>query len=113
MNDPCRLLASEKELNQEIKNKERLFVMFYASWCPYSQAFLPHFIDSAKENELCHMRILVDDQADLVDKYNIEVFPSVIFFCNGRVAARLDGIPHQGLTAAQLKKFIHSCNEKK
>jgi thiol-disulfide isomerase/thioredoxin len=105
----CELIGSARELKKAIKEKESVFVLFYASWCPFSQAFLPDFLTSSDNNATCHIRILVDDKDDLVEDYSIEVYPTVLYFEKGNLVKRLDGLPHEGLTQAQLKDFIEQC----
>ena len=105
----CELINSASELEKKIKEKGNVFVLFYASWCPFSRAFLPDFLTSAYNNTACHVRILIDNQDDLVEKYSIDVYPTVLYFEKGKPVKRLDGIPHEGLTQAQLKEFIERC----
>jgi thiol-disulfide isomerase/thioredoxin len=108
----CELINSAQELENKIKETGDLFVLFYASWCPFSQAFLPDYLKSAYNHTACHLRILVDDKDDLVEKYAIEVYPTVLYFEQGELVKRLDGIPHEGLDETQLKEFIENCRAK-
>ena len=110
--EKCELLGSEKELEKRIKEKGKLFVLFYASWCPFSQKFLPEFIDSAGKRAECHVRIIIDDKDDLVDKYDIEFYPTILYFENGKLKKRLDAESHVGLNKEQLKDFIKVCVSK-
>jgi thiol-disulfide isomerase/thioredoxin len=105
----CELIDSAKGLEKAIKEKDSVFVLFYASWCPFSQEFLPEFLNSAYNNTTCHIRILVDDKDDLVEKYSIDVYPTVLYFEKGKLVKRLDGIPHEGLDKTKLKEFISNC----
>jgi hypothetical protein len=50
-----------------------------------------------------------DNQEILADIYAIEVIPTVIFFENGKVSQRLDGILGFGLTEKQLTEFMLRC----
>jgi thioredoxin 1 len=110
--DKCELIKKESDLDKAIKSKKELFALFYASWCPYSQAFLPKFIESANKSDICHVRFIVDDLDELQDKYDVEVYPTVLFFKNGKVVRRLDGIPHEGLNPSKLEKFVELCKRK-
>jgi len=110
--DKCELIKSAKDLEKAIKEKDPVFVLFYASWCPYSQRFLPEFLDSSSKATQCHVRILVDDDEALVEKYSIEVYPTVLFFQNGKQVKRLAGIPQKGLNRSQLKDFVETCQIK-
>jgi thiol-disulfide isomerase/thioredoxin len=105
----CELIDSAEGLEKKIKEKGNVFVLFYASWCPFSQAFLPDFLKSAYRNTTCHVRILIDGKDDLVEKYSIAVYPTVLYFEKGSLVKRLDGVPHEGLNEAQLKSFIEQC----
>jgi thioredoxin-like negative regulator of GroEL len=96
-------------LEKAIRSKDRLTVLFYASWCPFSQRFLPDFLEHAEASDQCFMRVVVDDKDDLVRKYAIEVYPTVLFFHNGKVTKRLDGVFHVGLNKSQLEEFVKQC----
>jgi thiol-disulfide isomerase/thioredoxin len=108
--DRCELLASSLDLEKALKSKERLFVLFYASWCPYSRMFLPVFLEHANSSEHCYLRVLTDDKDDLIDKYSIKVYPTVLFFEKGQIRKRLDGVFHVGLDKGQLEEFVLRCD---
>ena len=61
MADKCDLLKDQNHLAKALKSKKELFVLFYASWCPYSQVFLPNSLE-ANANQECHMRTIVDEE---------------------------------------------------
>jgi len=105
----CIVLDSAAELDEAVGTRDKLMVLVYASWCPFSQAFLKTYLDHAASGDPCYARIVVDDDDPLVDKYSIEVFPTVLFFEKGRLANRLDGLYHQGLSQAQLEDFARRC----
>jgi len=107
--DACLQLGSEAELEEAARSRDKLMVLFYASWCPFSQAFLKTFREHAAAGDPCYARIIVDDGDPLVEKYGIEVFPTVLFFEAGRVARRLDGAYHRGLSQGQLEDFARRC----
>jgi len=107
--DVCVLVQSPEELETAIKTRDRLMVLFYASWCPFSQAFLPTYRKHAAAGEPCYVRILVDDGDALTEKYSIEVYPTVLFFEKGKVVERLDGVYHRGLSKGQLEDFARRC----
>ena len=93
---------AEEKLEDVLKAKDKAFVLFYASWCPYSQKFLPVFEEYAKVNPNECMSVVVDDKPDLCDKYSIEYYPTVLLFKKGEVHKRLDATPGAGLTKKQL-----------
>jgi thioredoxin 1 len=95
----------EYDLDDALKSKGRVFVLFYASWCPFSQRFLPIFEKYAQENPQGCLRVKTDDKAKLCERYSVDVVPTVLLFEKGKVIKRLDGTPGAGLNEKQLKKL--------
>ena len=92
-------------LSKEIESKDKAFVLFYASWCPFSQRFLPIFEEYAKGNPKECLSVIVDDRPDVCEAYSIEYYPTVILFKKGKVYGRLDAEPGIGLDKRQLRDF--------
>jgi thioredoxin 1 len=88
-----------------VKGKEKVFVLFYASWCPFSQRFLPIFKKHAENTQNC-LRVKTDDKASLCEKYSVDIVPTVLLFERGTVTKRLDGEPGAGLDEAKLIKLL-------
>jgi thiol-disulfide isomerase/thioredoxin len=95
----------EYGLDGMLKSKDRVVVLFYASWCPFSQRFLPVFERYAKDKTRTCLRVVTDDKASLCEKYSVDVVPTVLLFEKGKVSKRLDGVPGAGLTEKQLASF--------
>jgi len=98
----------EYDLDDVLKTKSMVFVLFYASWCPFSQKFLPIFEKYAQENSQSCLRVKIDDKAKLCEKYSVDVVPTVLLFERGAVTKRLDGTPGAGLDEKQLKKLVNA-----
>jgi thiol-disulfide isomerase/thioredoxin len=92
-------------VNSEIEQKDKAFVLFYTTWCPFSQRFLPIFEEYAKGNPKECISVVVDDRPDVCEEYSIEYYPTVILFKKGKVCRRLDAEPGVGLNKKQLKAF--------
>ena len=108
--ESCPLLRNGEDLETAIRELDHVFVLFYASWCPFSRMFLPSFLDQAARGEPCYRRVLADEDEALIRKYGIEVYPTVLFFRHGRVEKRLDGLFHVGLSQGQLVDFVEYCS---
>ena len=93
----------KSSFEENIKTKEKAFVLFYATWCPYSQRFLPIFEEYAKSNPNECVRLIVDDEPEAFEEYAVEYYPTVIMFKKGKVQKRLDAEPGVGLSKKQLK----------
>ena len=107
-NESRKVQQSKSDIEDVLKSKEKTFVLFYASWCPYSQRFLPIFEEYAKANPQECMSVVIDDKPDLCDKYAIDYYPTVLLFKKGEVKKRIDATPGLGLTKKQLKDLTSS-----
>lgn len=112
-NQTCELLGGFRDLEEAVRTRERLFVLFYASWCPFSMAFLPQYLEHAGQGEPCYVRILSNDADAHVEKYHIEVYPTVLYFEKGKLVRRLDGKHLAGLNRKSLETFAAECAVKK
>ena len=97
--------AGKGTIDDEIGEKDKAFVLFYATWCPFSQMFLPIFEEYARGNPEECMSVIVDDRPDVCEEYLIEYYPTVILFRKGKVSGRLDAEPGVGLDKKRLKAF--------
>jgi len=113
MSGALNRIRSSKEIKSELaaqlKGKDRVFVLFYATWCGYSQRFLPIFEQVAERKGHQCIRVTMDEKESLFEKYSVDVMPSVLVFKNGKLSKRLDGTPHVGLSEEQLQELIESC----
>ena len=105
----CILINTEQELENILKNKKSTFILFYAPWCGFSQRFLPIFEKCALDTSLQCYRMMVDELPQLCERYQIEVYPTIIFFENGEPVHRLDGNPGIGLNEQQFRELIRVC----
>ena len=95
----------KSNFQEKIKNKDRVFVLFYATWCPHSQHFLPIFEEYARSNPEECLSVIADEEPDVFDEYDIEYYPTVILFKHGKVHKRLDVKPGGDLDKKQLKEL--------
>ena len=56
-------VSRSSSLGREIDGKDRVFVLFYTTWCPFSQRLLPVFEEYARGNPQEWMSVVVDDRA--------------------------------------------------
>jgi len=101
-----KIIASESDLDKKLSECPQVLVLFYASWCPYSQEFLPIFEKHAKGKDQKFCRVVTDEMPECEEKYEIDVVPTVIYFENGLVVKRLDGVRGSGLEEKQLSSLI-------
>lgn len=106
--DKCTLVNSSHDLNEILKIKDSVIALFYASWCPFCVEFLPIFKKHAKEDGR-HFVMVQDDREAIADQYSVRVYPTLLFFENGVVSKRLNGVSGVGLDGKQLVEFLGSC----
>jgi len=99
------------DLEDFLKTRKRAFVLFYASWCSFSRAFLPIYDRYCEKDPQTFLRIMTDDREELMDRYSVEVVPTVIFFENGKIKRRCDGEAGIELNEKRLRDIINSCQE--
>ena len=104
-------ICDPREFQDAVKSGDGVFVLFYADWCPFSRAFLPVFETHAAGRDKDFIRVLLDDNEDLFDEHDIEVYPTVLFFKSGKVSKRLDGKHLSGLREKQFTDLIASCGK--
>lgn len=105
--DGILVVRSQSELNQAIREKERLMALIYASWCPYCIGFLPVFRKYAQGRE--GFLLVEDDRWEIADQYGVEVVPTALYFEEGKLVKRLDGALGVGLREQDLAEFIKAC----
>jgi thiol-disulfide isomerase/thioredoxin len=93
-------------VQSEIEGKETACVLFYATWCPYSQRFLPIFEEYSRRNPKGCLSVIIDDKPDVCEEFAIDYYPTVILFKKGKVHRRLDAQPGVGLNKKQLENLI-------
>ena len=97
---------SEYELENALKSKEKVFALFYSANCPFSQRFLPIFEKFSKDGAHLGVRILVEKNERLVEKYSVEIVPTLLVFEKGEILHRLDAEWGVGISEKRLKGLI-------
>jgi len=99
----------ELDLDDILRMHDQVFILFYASWCPHSRKFLPIYDRYLKERPHLFLRVKVDDDEGLMDRFSVEHVPTVIFFENGQITKRCDGVAGFGLDERRLLELLGSC----
>jgi thiol-disulfide isomerase/thioredoxin len=94
-----------EDIESTLKVKPKLYALFYASWCPHSQRFLPIFKEYAKSNPDECIAVMIDFKENLCEEYGIDYYPTVLMLKNGNVEKRLDVEPGGDLTKDQLAEL--------
>jgi len=78
------------ELDQHIQSSEPTLVLFYADWCGHCTKLKPTWEEAAKKANIEKNRMIqldvggkTPEQKALMDKYEIDGFPTIMVFQNG------------------------------
>ena len=104
MNTVC----NKTDLENSLSRNHRVLALFFSSWCPFCQEFLPSFDRSTRGGSFGEVLwVQVDDYDNLLwEEYSIESVPTVILFEQGNVLRRLDGKLGFGLSEKQLNEWL-------
>jgi thioredoxin len=102
-------IKNQLQFQDALKTNDRVCALFYASWCPFSRRFLPDFDEAARANKDHFSCVKVDDHEDLCEEYGINVYPTVIFFENGKVLSRVDAALGVGIDVGRFLSQAEKC----
>jgi len=84
--------SAPEELESQIKDGKKL-VLFYADWCGHCKKIKPDWDDAAKDANKEDKKMIkvncgggTEKDKELMNKYNIEGYPTIIIFDNGTPA---------------------------
>lgn len=97
---------TDQNFNEEVIKSDRLVLVdFWAEWCGPCRVMLPVIEELVKECEGEKVKIgkfNIDENQEIIAKYNIMSIPTFIFFKNGEVVKQLIGSQPKD----KLKKII-------
>lgn len=85
----------------ETSKKMPVIVIVVSDGCPYCEAAKPRFLAFAQQFPQVRVGFIKDDQfPELIQKYQIEAFPSYVLFHKGQAVRKAEGLlDPQGLLA--------------
>lgn len=100
-----RIIEDVKEFDQLLKDEKAVFVDFYADWCGPCKMLAPVVEELSGEIPgVTFVKVNVDDNPELAERYGVMSIPNLIGFKNGEVAAQTIGFqPKAALERAVLQ----------
>lgn len=92
-----------------LQAKELVLVEFGAEWCSPCKALLPTLQDLAKtyEGRVKIIKIDVDENRELAEKFEIKGMPTVIIFKEGRLQVRIIGKQAKPVYMKAIESFLN------
>ena len=91
-----------------ISSDKPVFVDFWAEWCGPCRAIAPVLENLAKDfdGKVKIVKINVDKETELANKYNVSAIPSLIIVKNGKEIDRIVGGATKEVYAERINKVI-------
>ncbi len=94
------VIRNAAQYDEVLANNKSVFVDFYADWCGPCKMLSPIVEELAGENtDVKFVKVNVDDNPDIAQRYGIMSIPTWISFKNGEIAG--NGIGFQPKEAVQ------------
>ena len=97
--------VTESTLEQEVLQSDRLVLVdFWAEWCGPCHAVAPVLdrIAAEREGELKLVKVNIDEEQGIAQRYGIASIPTMVLFKDGQPAAAAIGAQPKGALERQL-----------
>jgi thioredoxin 1 len=110
-NDTNIVTLTKSNFREEVlASSQPVLVDFWAVWCGPCKILAPTISELAAEykGRVKFGKVDVDRQTTLVENYNVEGFPTVLLFKDGKVADRFLGVQEKKLLQEKLNGLLGS-----
>ncbi|HEV2472418.1 MAG TPA: thioredoxin [Chthonomonadales bacterium] len=107
MSSATAVSAGEFE-NEVLKSAVPVLVDFWADWCGPCRSIAP-FVDALSAEYSGRVKVLkvnVDDEQEIAEKYGIMSIPTLLFFKDGKVASQLVGAHSKKTISEKLEDLL-------
>ena len=99
------IVKNTAEYDQILKENTSVFVDFYADWCGPCKMVGPLVEELAKEEtSVKFVKVNVDDNPDIAQRYGIMSIPTLIAFKNGEIVGNILGFQPKEVLAELVAK---------
>ena len=104
----AKAVTEETFQSDVLEHDKPIMVDFWAEWCGPCRAVSPILDKIAEENvgKLDIVKLNVDDNPAIAEKYNITSIPAMYVFQNGEVVKRVIGAKPKPALEADLAEFL-------
>ncbi len=103
-----------KTFDKTIKSPQPVAVDFWADWCMPCRIFTPVLEELSDEldGKAVFCKLNIDDHAELAEKYEVAMIPTLIVFKDGEPLDRLVGVHPKSAAHDLIMKHIAVIDEK-
>lgn len=95
-----------------LRSTTPVVVDFWAPWCMYCKKLAPIYDQlSATMPNLKFVKVNVEDEPQLQERYGISGLPTLKFFCDGREVGELIGAPPKDRIEASFRQIVGTHKE--
>ena len=96
----------------ELAARDRVVMLYYADWCPFSRAFLPTFEAAEPEASVPMARANLHHAADpRWDAMRVHLVPTVSYYEHGEELERVEAKRGRGLDAGAFEEFMEGVED--
>ena len=102
------ITGTNENFNEVINGELPVLVDFWATWCGPCRMIAPFVEQLADEYEgkVAFMKVNVDEQPELCEKYRVSSIPNLILFKDGDVVEQSAGARPKALIAAMIDQVL-------
>ena len=102
------ITGTNENFNEVINGELPVLVDFWASWCGPCRMIAPFVEQLADEYEgkVAFMKVNVDEQPELCEKYRVSSIPNLVLFKDGDVVEQSAGARPKALIAAMIDQVL-------
>ena len=104
------MILTKKNFNETLKDNKVVMVDFWAPWCGPCRMLGPTIEELKKEydnKEVVVAKVNVDEEGQLSGQFGIRGIPAVLFFKNGELTERLQGVYPKSHYVEKLNYYLN------
>jgi len=109
MSNQLNEIKSSQQFDKILQSPNVVFVDFWAEWCGPCRAVSPVVDELYKEYEgkVDFVKINVDDNGKLAQKYNVSSIPTLAIFKNGKIVSQKSGAATKESFKTMIDRFLN------
>lgn len=101
-------IKNNSDFQNVITGKKPVLLDFYADWCGPCQTLLPivESLANKYESEYSIVKVNVDQNPELAQKFSVRSIPALFFIQNGEVVEMMNGVQPESILEGKIQKHL-------